>query len=68
MNYFIYCMQQLKDNYINYLKDAMVLNKVQMKDYGGMFGIEATDDIKSGELLLRVSHNYSISAFTVFQD
>lgn len=39
-----------------------------MKDYGGMFGIEATDDIKSGELLLRVSHNYSISAFTVFQD
>ena len=42
------------------------MNKVEMEDLGGMFGIKATDNIKSGEFLIKVSHNYAISAFTVF--
>lgn len=54
------------NNYINYLKDGVEMNKVEVKEYDNMFGIVAVDEIKSGELLIKVSHNYAISAFTVF--
>ncbi|CAK91460.1 unnamed protein product (macronuclear) [Paramecium tetraurelia] len=61
-------MQQLKNNYIGFLRDGLQMNKVEMEDYGGMFGIKAIDNIKSGEYVIKVSHNYAISAFTVFQN
>ncbi|CAD8071933.1 unnamed protein product [Paramecium sonneborni] len=61
-------MQQLKNNYIEYLRDGIQMNKVEMEDFGGMFGIKAIDNIQSGEILMKVSHKYAISAFTVFQN
>lgn len=42
------------------------MNKVALKYDNDMYGILATDDIKSGDLLIKVKHEYSINAFTVF--
>ena len=56
------------DNYMSFLAPGLHLNKVEARQGNGMWAIFATENIKMGEVIIKLAHPYALSAFKVYSD